>query len=154
MPPHVRTPRRFGLATLLAVCGLTIAGCGGDAGSSADPSPTVITNSSTSPSSTPPASAEPSATATPVADTTAQVTIKAGKVSTAGGAVVKAKAGQKVRIVATSDVAESLHVHGYDKTLDLKPGKSASLEFVADTKGSFEVETHESGDLAFRLQVS
>ncbi|MEV0790408.1 hypothetical protein [Kribbella sp. NPDC050459] len=71
-----------------------------------------------------------------------------------GGALVKAESGQTVRVAATSDVADSLHVHGYDKTLDLKPGKTASLQFTADTKGSFEVETRESGKLAFRLQVS
>ena len=71
-----------------------------------------------------------------------------------GGSVVEAESGQADRVVASSDVADSLHVHGYDKTLDLKPGKTASLQFTADTKGSFEVETHESGKLAFRLQVS
>ena len=59
-----------------------------------------------------------------------------------------------MQINAVSDVAESLHLHGYDKTLDLKPGKKASVEFKADTKGIFEVETHESGKLVFKLQVS
>lgn len=79
--------------------------------------------------------------------------IAGGKIS-AGQAVVKAKRGQKVRITAVSDVPESLHVHGYDKTLDLKPGKSVSVEFTADAKGVFEVETHESGKLVFKLQVT
>ncbi|MGC4939911.1 hypothetical protein [Kribbella sp. DT2] len=82
------------------------------------------------------------------------VSIAAGKISTGGHAVVKAGRGQRVRINGVSDVAESLHVHGYDKTLELKPGKAASVEFVTDTKGIFEVETHESGKLVFKLQVS
>lgn len=51
-------------------------------------------------------------------------------------------------------MAESLHVHGYVKSLDLKPGKPASVVFTADTKGIFEVETHESGKLVCKLQVS
>ncbi len=79
--------------------------------------------------------------------------IAAGKISPSGQ-TVKAKTGQKVRITAVSDVSESLHVHGYDKMLELKPGKPAAVEFTADTKGSFEVETHESGKLVFKLQVS
>jgi hypothetical protein len=82
------------------------------------------------------------------------VTIANGKVSAGGSSVVKARSGQTVQINAVSDVAESLHLHGYDKTLDLKPGKKASVEFKADTKGIFEVETHESGKLVFKLQVS
>ncbi|WP_165952619.1 hypothetical protein, partial [Kribbella albertanoniae] len=91
--------------------------------------------------------------AVPAADVSVDVKIAGGKIS-AGQAVVKAKRGQKVRITAVSDVPESLHVHGYDKTLDLKPGKPVSVEFTADAKGVFEVETHENGKLVFKLQVT
>ena len=67
---------------------------------------------------------------------------------------VKVRAGQAVTIRGVSDVAESLHVHGYDKTLDLKPGEPAELTFTADVKGVFEIETHESEKLAAKLNVS
>ncbi|GAA3565825.1 hypothetical protein GCM10022197_22110 [Microlunatus spumicola] len=64
------------------------------------------------------------------------------------------KAGQKVTITATSDVKDSVHVHGYDKTLDLPPGEAASVSFVADVKGVFEVETHETELLVAKLAVT
>lgn len=52
--------------------------------------------------------------------------------------------GATVRIVVTSDEADSLHLHGYDETADLEPGQEAVLEFVADQTGLFELETHHS----------
>ncbi|GAA1580577.1 hypothetical protein GCM10009789_38050 [Kribbella sancticallisti] len=149
--------RTFVLA-VTALAGLSLAGCGGGAPAAA---PSVPASSSsapaanpTSPASTPAAKPTASAPTVAVAGVNVEVTIKEGKIATAGGTVVKAKAGQTVRLVATSDVADSLHVHGYDKTLDLEPGKTVSLLFTADMKGSFEVETHESAKLAFRLQVA
>ncbi|WP_405060013.1 hypothetical protein OG474_45800 [Kribbella sp. NBC_01505] len=135
-----------------ALFALVLSGCGTETPTSSNtPVPSQPTMT---PSKTP--SETPSSTPTPVvpaADVTVDVKIAGGK-STPSGQTVKAKTGQKVRITAVSDVADSLHVHGYDKTLDLKPGKSVSVEFTADTKGSFEVETHESGKLVFKLQVS
>ncbi|MGW7680561.1 cupredoxin domain-containing protein [Kribbella sp. NPDC054772] len=148
---------------MTAVAGLLLAGCGGDntpaaptSSMTATPPSAVAASTPTAPASTPIARASTPAVkpTAPAADVLAEVTIKGGKISATGGTVVKAKAGQTVRVVATSDVADSLHVHGYDKTLELTPGKTVSLQFTADVKGSFEVETHESGKLAFRLQVS
>ena len=76
-----------------------------------------------------------------------------GKVSPSG-ASIKAKAGQTVRVTGTSDVADELHIHGYDKEIELTPGKPASLTFKADTKGTFEIETHETAKLVAKLVVS
>jgi len=156
----MRFSRTGGLTVALLVA-MALSGCGSDdtptAGSNT-PSPSTAATP-TAPSSTP--STQPSPSPTPTATTPAStadvavnVTIAGGKVSAGGHAVVKAKRGQTIRINGVSDVAESLHVHGYDKTLELKPGKQASVEFLADTKGIFEVETHESGKLVFKLQVS
>lgn len=138
---------------LSVVAVLVLAGCGAEeqpvGGSTPSPTPT------STPSATPTPSASTTTTPTaPAADVVVDVTIANGKVSAGGSSVVKAKSGQFVQIDAVSDVAESLHLHGYDKTLDLKPGKKASVVFKADTKGIFEVETHESGKLVFKLQVS
>ena len=80
------------------------------------------------------------------------MSIAGGKVST-GSAVVKAKPGQTVRINAVSDVADSLHVHGYDKTLALPAGTPASLELRTDRTGLVEVETHSSHLVLFPLVV-
>ena len=67
---------------------------------------------------------------------------------------VKVPVGEKVTIRGVSDVADSLHVHGYDKSLDLKPGKPAKLTFTADVEGVFEIETHETEKLVAKLTVS
>jgi hypothetical protein len=115
---------------------------------STSPTPTVPTTPSVKPT------AVPKTTPASTADVTVDITIAGGKISAGGQAVVKAKSGQTVRINAVSDVPESLHVHGYDKVVDLKPGKPGSVEFKTSTKGIFEVETHESGKLVFKLQVS
>jgi len=69
------------------------------------------------------------------------------------GEKVEVERGQRVKVSATSDVAESLHVHGYDRSLNVVPGKSATLTFTADQGGVFEIETHETAKLAVRLVV-
>ncbi|MGW4644755.1 hypothetical protein ACWEN6_40050 [Sphaerisporangium sp. NPDC004334] len=61
--------------------------------------------------------------------------------------------GQTVRITVTSDVADQAHVHGYDKAADLQPGSPATIEFVADQSGLFEVETHGQELQLFQLLV-
>jgi hypothetical protein len=138
-----------------ALFALVLSGCGSEESPSAGSPSTPPSAPTSTPVSSHPTTT-PSSTPTPVvpaADVVVDVKIAGGK-STPSGQTVKAKTGQKIRITAVSDVADSLHVHGYDKTLELKPGRSVSVEFTADTKGSFEVETHESGKLVFKLQVS
>ena len=49
-------------------------------------------------------------------------------------------AGDEVRFDVESDVAEEVHVHGYDLIEEVSPGKVASFEFPADIEGGFEVE--------------
>jgi len=52
--------------------------------------------------------------------------------------------GSVVRIEVTSDVADELHLHGYDVSADVAPGEVAVLEFTADMVGRFALETHET----------
>ncbi|MBP2706153.1 hypothetical protein JOL79_20290 [Microbispora sp. RL4-1S] len=80
------------------------------------------------------------------------VTIAGGKVTPEPGRIEVTK-GQTVRIKVTSDVADEAHVHGYDKEASLQPGTPASIEFVADETGLFEVETHETELQLFQLVV-
>lgn len=62
-------------------------------------------------------------------------------------------AGRPVRLTVTSDVADELHVHGVDETLDLEPGEPSVLEFTPGSPGRFEVELHEASRVLTRLQV-
>lgn len=142
---------------------LLLVGCGGDdtsGGSTPSPSAPASTPTSTLPADTPtpgsPNTSAPSNTADPSgeqADVTVDVTVANGKVNPSG-ATVKVKAGQTVLIKAVSDAEEELHIHGYDKELELTPGKAASVKFTANMKGTFEVETHKSGKLVVKLVVS
>lgn len=149
---------------LLPVLGvLVLAGCGDDSGAGASPSspstaPTSVPTTVATPTSTPtaPKTNTPSNTADPSgeqADVTINVTVANGKVNPSG-ANIKVNAGQTVLITAVSDAPDQLHIHGYDKELQLQPGKPASVKFTADMKGTFEVETHESGKLVAKLVVS
>jgi hypothetical protein len=141
---------------------LVLAGCGGSADTGGSATPTSAPTSTSSTVSIPTAPATQPKTSTPsnttdpsgdVADVTLNVAVAGGKV-TPSGATVKAKAGQTVLITAVSDTRDELHVHGYDKELELQPGKPVSVTFKADIKGTFEVETHESGKLVAKLVVS
>jgi PBP1b-binding outer membrane lipoprotein LpoB len=153
--------RGTALALLPALGMLVLAGCSNDsAGSGSSPSNTptsVPTSAPTSvPVSTPTPGDGPSNTADPSkdqADVVVNVTVANGKVNPSG-ASIKVAAGQTVLITAVSDAEEELHIHGYDKELELSPGKPASVKFTANMKGTFEVETHKSGKLVAKLVVS
>ena len=162
----MRSTLTRGAATaLLPTLGmLVLAGCGGgdSGGGSSTPSPSAPASTPTSTlpttSATPgsPNTSSPSNTADPSgeqADVTIDVTVANGKVNPSG-ATIKVKAGQTVLVTATSDADEELHIHGYDKELELSPGKPASVKFTANMKGTFEVETHKSGKLVAKLVVS
>jgi hypothetical protein len=61
--------------------------------------------------------------------------------------------GSTVRIEVTSDVADELHMHGYDVETEMTPGEVAVLEFTADMTGRFALETHEAGLMLLDLLV-
>ncbi|MDX6252035.1 MAG: hypothetical protein QOF10_5395 [Kribbellaceae bacterium] len=150
--------RGTALALLPALGMLVLAGCGGSNDSGSSPSTTPSSAPTSAPSTTPsgPDTSSPSNTADPSgdqADVTINVTVANGKV-TPSGATINAKVGQTVLVTAVSDAADEVHIHGYDKQLPLTPGKPASVKFTANMKGTFEIETHESGKLVAKLVVS
>lgn len=48
--------------------------------------------------------------------------------------------GARVELFVTSDVADEVHLHGYDVSRDVAPGAAARMRFRATTSGRFEVE--------------
>ncbi len=53
--------------------------------------------------------------------------------------------GEKVEIVvSTPDTTDHIHLHGYDLTADLAPGRPAKIGLEADIEGIFEVELEEA----------
>ena len=82
-----------------------------------------------------------------------QVRVAGNQVQTAEKRV-KVKLDTRVRLEVTADRADEVHLHGYDRKVDVEPGEQATLEFTADTPGVFEVELEESGLKLLELQVS
>jgi len=121
---------------------LSLAGC---AGKKADPSAAGTSSSG---------SASSSASGTPSAGTEQriEVTFTHGKAGGDTGRVPVAL-GTSVSLVVTSDVADEVHLHGYDIEKELSPGQPATLQFTADVAGVFEVELHHAGTVLLRLQV-
>jgi hypothetical protein len=110
----------------------------------------------------PPSTTVPSGPATTQAGVTTAPSTTAGTVlavTVRGGSVVegasrqRATLNQPVTIRVTSDVAEEVHVHGYDKRVDVAAGRTAEVTFVANIPGVFEVEFERSHKLLFTLEV-
>ena len=134
--------RRLAATTLLAAAA---SGCG------TEPSRAVGPATSAAPTASP---AAPSSG--PVA---AQPAVQTVRLSYAGGQVrgdtgrVAVPLGATVDLVVTGDIAEQVHLHGYDRYLEVPAGGTATLRFTADIPGVFEVELH-NGLLLTQLEVS
>ncbi|MFD0478149.1 hypothetical protein ACFQ0B_65710 [Nonomuraea thailandensis] len=61
--------------------------------------------------------------------------------------------GRQVSLTVTSDVADELHVHGYDLVAELRPGVPVTIRFTADLTGVFQVETHGGKLVLIQLAV-
>lgn len=83
---------------------------------------------------------------------TIALAVSGGKVTPAVGRV-EVERGTMVRLVVTADVADELHVHGYDKDVELRAGRPVTLHWVADLPGVFDVETHRTGTVLVQLMV-
>jgi hypothetical protein len=102
-----------------------------------------------------PASGSPptgSAPATEDAGQRIDVTVAAGRVGGDTGRV-PVSLGETVTLTVTGDAADEVHLHGYDLTAPLAPGRPATLTFVADVPGVFEAELHGAGTVLLTLQV-
>lgn len=71
-----------------------------------------------------------------------------------GARRVEVDLGSVVALMVTSDVAEEVHVHGYDILQAVSAHHPAHFAFVAEIPGVFEVELEGSGPLLLQLQIS
>ena len=74
-----------------------------------------------------------------------QIHIRDGEV-VGGPADIRAKKGDVVLFVVSSDAADDIHLHGYDVEKKAEPGKPARFKFTADVEGIFEIESHVAED--------
>ena len=141
---------RYSLVFVLAASALALAGCGGSSKSSSDTtSPATTTESATT--TTAPATTTTAAATTTTGTTTAanapvtiRVVVKGGK-PVGGIQRATVKKGQKIAIVVHSDVADEVHVHGYDLKKDVAAGGTVRIVFPATIVGEFEAELESRG---------
>lgn len=142
--------RRLALVPLAAVLLLSACSAGGD------DDPTISAPAPSAAASTAP-SPSPSAAATTAAPSpsvrTIAVTVSGGTVTGTSGREQVAL-GEDVVIRVTSDVAEEVHVHGYDLKADVAAGGTAEIPLKATIPGGFEVELEHSGKTLFQLRVA
>lgn len=74
---------------------------------------------------------------------------------TSGSAVAyQATLGSKVQFkILNPDADDEFHLHGYDLTTTATAGQEAMIEFTADQLGSFDLESHVTGDWILTLVV-
>lgn len=158
-------PRRRSVAVLLAA--VLAAACGGapetaptPAASTPTPSanPTttrttadapVLTETPLSPDTTPVASATTPSQPEPK---TVEIAYRDGEVQVERSPVM-VTLGEQVVLEVGSDVADHVHVHGYDLMTEVGPGGPSTLEFTAELPGVFEVELEDAGVRLVELQV-
>ena len=63
------------------------------------------------------------------------------------------KQGRKVVIVVRTELADHVHLHGYDLMADVGPGKPATIRFTATAPGRFEIELEDRGLEIAELEV-
>ena len=129
----------------LVVALVLLVSCGDE-----DDSPTVDAGSQATTVTTPTTGGGSPAT-TSTAGTVLSVRVRGGSVD--GASRQRATLNQPVTIRVTSDVADEIHVHGYDKTAPVAAGGTGEVTFVANIPGVFEVEFERSRKLLFTLEV-
>jgi hypothetical protein len=67
---------------------------------------------------------------------------------------IEVKMGEQIKFRVKSDVADEVHVHGFDITRDVPAGGSVSLSFPADITGIYEAEVEHLGVRVAELQIN
>jgi len=116
--------------------------------SPATPTTTISPTSSASVS----VSVSPSPTPSPVPDRTViEVTYRDGAVQ--GPTSFTVTQGDRVRLLVRADVSDEVHFHGYDLSADVTPQDPATIDFVANAAGVYEVELESAGEPLFELKI-
>ena len=115
------------LLALAAIAGLTACGSSGDDGGSANGGTTGVT--------------------------AATIVVRNGE-PVGGVQELEYSAGEEVRFTVKSDVADEIHVHGYDLMKDVPAGGTVSFSFPAEIEGIFEIELEGRKEQIAELRVN
>jgi hypothetical protein len=122
-----------------------------DAGATTSaPATTTATGEATTTNGT---TSEPAATTTaPAEPEPVRVVFRDGRVR-GGVQTFSFEQGDQVRLTVRSDVADHVHVHGFDLFADVAPGHPAQFTFRADLTGAFDIELEDRHVLLAELRV-
>jgi hypothetical protein len=151
----VRSPLARGaiaLAAVAAVVILFVVLAGGDDDEKDATTAATTTQARTTPQA---ATGEQGATGggEPTAPQVERIVVRDGRPS-GGVKRLELESGERARFVVESDVADEVHVHGYDVSRDVPAGGSVRFNFPADIEGVFEVELEQRGQQIAELRVS
>ena len=80
--------------------------------------------------------------------------VVAGGAPEGGVADLEYQVGDQIRFAVESDVADEVHVHGFDIEEAVGAGETVEFDFPADRDGIYEVEMHESATPIARLTIN
>jgi hypothetical protein len=131
----------LGLVVVVAVVAFVIARSGGGSSSS-----------KTTRAQTPAAGTAVRSTTTPAAPASKLIVVKGAK-PVGGVQDINVKKGQQVRFTVQSDVADEIHIHGYDFHKNVPKNGSVSFSFPAKIDGGFVIELESRGEQIAALKV-
>lgn len=137
--PIVRSARRAVPTAAALAALLVLAACG-----SGDDDPALSSSGTTTTTATPgaPPTAPASNAPMPAAE---EPTFEVRDRAVVGGRrTIESRVGASLRIVVRSDVADEVHLHGYDLHADVAPGADATLVLTTDIPGQFEIELEDA----------
>ena len=124
------------LVVAATVASIALVGCGSNDSESAS-TDTTTTDTTTTTTDT---------TTTTEAEKPTEVKVVVVNGSPQGGIVRQTVSkDDQVVLVVTSDVADEIHLHGYDKAKDVAAGGTIRLPFKATIPGRFEAELESRG---------
>ncbi|HKX76540.1 MAG TPA: hypothetical protein VJR05_14245 [Acidimicrobiia bacterium] len=126
-----------GLVAVTTACGGGAAVTSTTAGATTTSSTTVITTSPTSTTAAVTTSASP--TTTHDHSEVPRIKVEDGA-KTEGVDTLSVRVGETVRFEVEADVADEVHVHGFDLHFATVPDQEVLIEFEASAAGIFEVE--------------
>jgi hypothetical protein len=138
-----------GLAALAAVVVLFVVLAGGDDDNSGNTG-TTQTQAATGATVT---TGQGQANSKPEKPATPRVVVVGGK-PRGGVKRLSYESGDRIQFTVTSDVADEVHVHGYDIAKDVPAGGTVRFSFPARIEGVFEIELEGRKQQIAELRVS
>ena len=138
------------LGSIAAVVVLLIVFAGGDDGG--DGGTTVAEPATTAETGGSGGSAKPEKPSKPAKPEFTRITVVDGQPK-GGVSDLSYSKGDEVRLEVASDVAEEVHVHGYDISKEVEAGSDVKISFDAGIEGVFEVELEQTAVQIAQLTV-